>query len=136
MNREAINICKNSSQLDLSVTRAQMLRSLVMSEHLRKLNRMTQQRVKWNRDLRELAVDGKIALVSGGRDCDGVCWEGAVTIVDATAAAVNAHIDHAYEWADGPIHFSLASPEDEVEYYSRDLGAEAYEDGHNHVIYA
>jgi len=87
--------------------------------------------------IRERQEDGYVYLVSGGRDCDGVQWEGMKTLVKAVPRQIEQRMDVALEWADGPMHFSILSPTDgeEVRYTSRDLGMEAFENGHNHVIY-
>lgn len=87
--------------------------------------------------LRDYAEGGKIALVWGGRDCDGVQYSGHVSLVNATLQDVESSIDQAYEWADGPMYWELMRPSEaeSVERTSRDLTMEAYEDGHAHVLY-
>jgi len=86
----------------------------------------------------ELAEGGKIALVESGMDCDGVKYDGAVSIITANLVAVEAEINRRYEWADGPCFFGLESPSvaERIRYNSRDLALEAFEDGHPHVLYA
>jgi hypothetical protein len=87
--------------------------------------------------IREKAEDGKVAMIWSGRDCDGVRYSGSVYIVDATAQAVDAEEEHTLKWADGPCGFYLERPSVAcgVEYDSRDLALEAFEDGHPHVLY-
>ena len=79
-----------------------------------------------------------IAVVWSGRDCDGVRYSGQVYMVEATREAVIEHINHEYEWADGPCSWRLMRPSEarSIQYTSRDLTLEAFEDGHAHVIYA
>ena len=108
------------------------LASAVAESHYR-----TQCRRDFLRRLVELAEDGKIAVVESGMDCDGVRYSGEVAIIDATVAAYERHWEHTSKWADGPFTFALMRPSEAktVQYESRDLGAEAFEDGHAHIIY-
>ena len=87
--------------------------------------------------LASLAEDGRICIVSSGMDCDGCRWSGRVYEFDAIPFAVERFIEKEYEWADGPLRLELASPSEceEVEYESRDLALEAFEDGHPHCLY-
>lgn len=103
---------------------------------VREAHERTQARRDYLARLFALAEDGKIAVVHSGRDCDGVAYSGCVTIVDATVKAVQEHIDHQTKWADGPMWFDLDRPSAAaaIEYQSRDLTLEAFEDGHSHVI--
>ena len=96
------------------------------------------QRQDFLHNIKAMAHKGKIAVIWGGRDCDGVQYSGNVHIVDATVQAVDDEIRHTYEWADGPCDYYLAHPLDaqRVEYTSRDLTLEAFEDGHPHCIYS
>lgn len=91
-----------------------------------------------HRACRELAEDGKLAVVWSGRDCDCVAYSGSVSIVDANWRAVVAHIDQAYEWADGPCYYGFERPSvaEDIEHESRDLALEAFEDGHPYSIHA
>lgn len=105
-------------------------------QSLRQAHERTQARRNYLARLFALAEDGKIAVIESGRDCDGVAYSGCVTIVDANVEAVQAHIDHQVKWADGPVWFDLERPSAAaaIEYKSRDLTLEAFEDGHSHVI--
>jgi len=85
---------------------------------------------------RELTENGEIAVVVSGRDCDGVEYHNRVSIVPVEEAdACEAGEE---EWADGPIYFERMRPSEAktLEYSSRDLVAEAHENGHSHVIYS
>lgn len=81
--------------------------------------------------------NGKIAIVTSGMDCDGIRYSGQVHLVDAIPVIVNHNIEEANKWADGPIYHYIMKPSEakEIEYSSRDLGMEAFEDGHPSVIY-
>jgi hypothetical protein len=83
------------------------------------------------------AENGEVALVSSGMDCDGVRYSGAVSLCAAVPMVVEKAMDSAYEWADGPMTIVLARPSDvaDLEYESRDLALEAFENGHSHVLY-
>lgn len=84
--------------------------------------------------------DGTVYLSESGRDCDGVQYWGQIhTLQEPTVEAFNALADDINQWADGPFYLTILWP-DEVEEAranagQRDLVAEAYEDGHPHVIY-
>lgn len=110
----------------------------VFADRLEQARRATQVRRAFINQIRTLAEDGKIALVESGMDCDGVRYSGSVRIVDATVAAVDAAIEHATDWADGPIYFGLEAPSvaaAEIEYESRDLVMEAFENGHPYSLH-
>jgi hypothetical protein len=78
----------------------------------------------------------QVAVVWSGRDCDGVRYRNDVWMVEATPAAVDEHIRHTYEWADGPCSYRIVSPTEAeaLTYSSRDLALEAFEDGHAHLL--
>ena len=86
---------------------------------------------------KNLAENGKVAVVWGGMDCDCVSFEGSVHIVDADWRSLIAHIDSQYEGAEGPMHYKIIplSQIEDIEYSSRDLTLEAFEDGHPYLIY-
>lgn len=100
----------------------------------------TQARVRRQQFLQAIArcaEVGKVAVVWSGRDCDGSRYANSVAIVDADKKAVEAHIEHTYEWADGPRAYYIERPSvaRRLMYSSRDLALEAFEDGHSHFIY-
>jgi hypothetical protein len=81
------------------------------------------------------AVDGKVRVVESGRDCDGVEYDGRMHVIDATPRAFDELHDRIGQWADGPFHLALIPPgQPDPDYTSRDLVAEAFEDGHPHHI--
>jgi len=82
------------------------------------------------------AKNGKLLVVESGRDCDGVQYSGRKYTIDATAKAFHDLHNEIAEWADGPFRLTIVPFDTEVEYTSRDLVMEAYEDGHPHVIYS
>ena len=117
----------------------------------------TQQRMAENAKIAAAEARGEgIAVVWGGMDCDCVRYSGDVTIIQIAdldrpyatdkdgnpfrnlRAAVDAHIEHTYHWADGPCHHFICSIEEagRINYDSRDLAMEAFEDGHQHVVYS
>lgn len=87
--------------------------------------------------VRECAEGGKVAMVSGGRDCDGVAWEGEVSLVDAIPSAIRANKQKVYKWADGPIHIAIMRPSEakQITPRHRDFGMEAFENGHPHSLH-
>jgi hypothetical protein len=105
----------------------------LLQDSLAEKHAATQRRVKFFRDLKELAEEGKIAIVSSGMDCDGVEYSGDWTIVDATKEAVEKEVESINKWADGPIYnLGLMKPSDarQINRTSRDRTMEAFEDGH------
>lgn len=87
------------------------------------------------RRIAEFAVDGQVAVWESGRDCDSVRYKGFKCLIPASVAEFDALYEHEHKWADGPFCLWVESPEVEREYHSRDLGMEAFENGHSHVIY-
>lgn len=84
----------------------------------------------------QCAHQGRLLVVESGRDCDGVQYIGRRHEIDATAKAFYELRDRIGEWADGPFSLAIVPHDTEVEYASRDLTLEAFENGHAHVIYA
>lgn len=86
--------------------------------------------------LERSAEGGRVALVEGGRDCDGAQWEGRVTIMPALYYAIEREVESRCKWADGPLWFDVMKPSEaaEVEPIRRDLALEAFENGHPHHL--
>lgn len=105
------------------------------TQHMRPDDHLAQ-RARLAARIARFAEGGQVAIVAGGRDCDGVVYEGHVSLIPASVVAYERHVDRALEWADGPMHFDIELPSvaEHVEPYSRDLGAEAHENGHPHVL--
>ena len=84
----------------------------------------------------ELAEHGRVAVVESGRDCDGVRYSGRVRVIRARLKDLLELEDGIAEWADGPFTLRLERPSiaRRLEYTSRDLGLEAFENGHAHLI--
>lgn len=83
------------------------------------------------------AENGKVMIVSSGMDCDGCAWSSAFeTMLPASVVAVEHYIERSQAWADGPINFGVLPPSerDNLETTHRDLGMEAFENGHPHVL--
>ena len=86
-------------------------------------------------DIRRAAKNGKIKIIESGMDCDCVQYSGRVYRCPATVVAANQIIERIYAEAEGPVSWRIASPDEKIVYSSRDLAAEAHEDGHPHVVY-
>lgn len=96
-----------------------------------------------------------IAVVWSGTDCDGVRYSGSIHWVNPHDVGIETwttlrtasefrrevfdHIAHTYEWADGPCGYYLMTRDEVkaagIQYESRDLGMEAFENGHAHCIH-
>jgi hypothetical protein len=83
------------------------------------------------------AENGKVLVVESGRDCDGVQYWGNTRTIAASVMSFIAFEKHTAKWADGPFYLDIERPsaENGICAGSRDLGMEAFEDGHPHVLY-
>lgn len=102
------------------------------ADRIDRANRNTQER-KWLLDtLKHCDENGKVALIEGGMDCDCVAYEGHVHIVGSSVPEFEAALDEMYSWAEGSIHWEIKRPSEanQVKRTSRDLAAEAFENGH------
>lgn len=97
-----------------------------------------QRRQALHRRIAECAEDGQVALIESGMDCDCVQYSGYVSLCDATVAAFDAEYAHRAKWADGPFSIAIERPSVArgIRRESRDLAAEAFEDGHPHSIHS
>jgi len=88
--------------------------------------------------IKKNAENGSVLIVWGQRDCDGSQSDGNTELVDAGYYSAQKFIDNLYEGADGAVWYEYAKPsaDDDIAVESRDLALEAYENGHNHIIYA
>jgi len=93
-------------------------------------------REKLKAKLEECVVDGKIALVSSGMDCDCSQYVHAYVQQYRGVFWFQMRERDSYEWADGPMNFGFCKPEERPDHSSRDLAMEAYEDGRPHLISA
>lgn len=86
--------------------------------------------------IKSVAENGKVAVVESGMDCDCVQYSDRVTVMTADVRTVEGHITERLDWADGPINFRLMKPSEArgLVAGSRDLAAEAHENGHRHVV--
>jgi hypothetical protein len=83
------------------------------------------------------AVDGKIWVAESGRDCDCVSYSRPAYQIEATSKAYWKEYTKIADWADGPFSLTIYEADRRpTEYHSRDLALEAFEDGHQHIIYA
>lgn len=75
---------------------------------------------------------GQVVILESGMDCDCVAFSNRKYKVDALPIAVRVLMDRIYGDAEGPCYLSIVSPSaaKRLDYGSRDLGMEAYEDGH------
>lgn len=113
--------------------------------HIHQINPRRHARIKRLRDrikLKELIAErstpeGVIHVEESGMDCDGVRYSGSMTTIQANIEALDDLYDERGESADGPFYLSVCTAEQaaEITYQSRDLGMEAYEDGHPHILY-
>ena len=81
--------------------------------------------------------DGMMNVEESGMDCDGVRYQGQLHKIPATKEAYYKLQEEIGEWADGPFYLCLVTPKvaESIVYDSRDLGMEAFEDGHQHIIH-
>lgn len=134
----SIGVIKAAISTGVSDPRKLFILNKVLATRVWQANQRTQARLGMHRRIAECAENGQVAIVSRGRDCDGVCYSGDVRLVDANWRAVIKHIDHDLKWADGPTYHEIERPSTaaNIEPISRDLGTEAHENGHAHSLYA
>lgn len=97
-----------------------------------------QTRLRIKKRIAEVQNEGKVKVVESGMDCDGVKYTGKIHEIPANADSYEELWDELNGWADGPFCLRLID-EDEAqttEYQSRDLVAEAFENGHAHILYS
>ena len=94
-------------------------------------------KVKFKKKIEGHSVNGKVAIVYGGVDCDHSRWDNRVAIVNANVTSVNGWEKDYMEYAEGSQWFDIESMDYalSLKESSRDLAMEAFEDGHPHVIY-
>ena len=79
--------------------------------------------------------DGMVWVSQSGMDCDCVQFTGSYAIqIPATLQAYWGYAVPAYEHAEGRMSISISASR--PSHNSRDLALEAFEDGHQHVVYA
>jgi hypothetical protein len=118
-------------------TRLKML-NIFLRERVEEAHKATQYRRETLRRICEFAEGGRVALVNGGRDCDCATWANTYSLVPATVAEVDNWVERFYHWAEGPQWHYIERPSvaRKLEEEHRDLALEAFEDGHQHVVYA
>lgn len=142
MNRISSSTLTNIIRQRSEVERIRLLRPLhelflrgqLCSDSARK-EELTE-RLATKRRIAACAEDGKVAIVESGRDCDGVEYSGKVSIIPANLGAFCAAHDEIANYADGPFRLGVERPSiaRTLRYESRDLVAEAFENGHPHVL--
>lgn len=96
------------------------------------------ERAEYGAILARCVENGKIGVLRSGMDCDCNKYSSA-RIVDAPVGAIQfaRQEEEHYNGLDGPESTVWRKPsQTTVGYTSRDLAAEAHEDGHRHVVYA
>ena len=81
---------------------------------------------------------GTVFVHRHGMDCDGVTHS-QLCEFPADFAGFNRAVDEILAWADGPECFDILTPEKALSFDptpSRDLHAEAHENGHSHLVLA
>lgn len=133
---DSIRACIVAARGKVSEAVVLKLLNIAYADRIDAAHRRTQLRMAWLRAIRDCAENGKVALVRGGCDCDGVQYGGDVSIVKATVAAVDARVEHDLHWADGPMYHTIMRPSEarRVQRTQRDLALEAFENGHSHYL--
>lgn len=82
--------------------------------------------------------DGEILIVENGRDCDGAEWRDRTFRMKANVLVYLKAYEDKAQWADGPFYWEIERMSNRSKYRmsTRDLALEAFEDGHDHVIYS
>lgn len=78
---------------------------------------------------------GKVAIHESGMDCDGCSYWGGIHWIAPSVYAYERLWATTSEWADGPFNLSIIPADEPLpERGSRDLGMEAFENGHPYSI--
>lgn len=85
--------------------------------------------------INDRAVDGKVWVAQSGTDCDGSRYQWSAYQIPATYIAYQHELDRIHNSADGPVCLHICKADELPEAWSRDLALEAFEDGHQHIIY-
>ena len=94
------------------------------------------ERQERNDYVQRFAENGRVVLEVWQMDCDCSSWTSYGECL-ASAIAVEAEMDKVYQYAEGPVRFTLIKPSDRPDQppEPRDHALEAFEDGHPHVVY-
>lgn len=137
-----MNYIRNPDTAFIPERRILKLLDHVHGDRLQQRHEATREYLDFVIRVKQCTEDGKICLVESGRDCDGVQYSGHTSTIEAKEGetmlqAVKREMALAYQNAEGPCHVYVASPSEAefIEYSSRDLVMEAYEDGHAHSIH-
>jgi hypothetical protein len=101
---------------------------------LREATWRRQSRQRLAQQIAENAESGQIAAIESGMDCDGSRYYGHRHLIPATLQAWDALSYRLAASCDGWFRLEIARPSEQVEYSSRDLALEAFEDGHPHHL--
>ena len=97
---------------------------------------LLEQRANLKIGLENCTENNIVAIFEDGMDCDCVKYS---RTYHKKALSVMEYIkfkNNTYAWADGPVSVGYGKPSKHpVESHSKDLAAEAYENGHPHVVY-
>ena len=143
---DVVEVFKGSKRKDLDIQHHVHINGIVPIEDIlfyktcKRKNKgidKLQSKVKFKNQIEELSVDGKVAIVYGGVDCDHSRWDNRVALIDANVTSVNGWGNDYMECAEGRQWWSIESMDYalSLKESSRDLAMEAFEDGHPHVIY-
>jgi hypothetical protein len=134
--KHVVGFLKEYDGITNEALRLKLLADAYRSER-RHVSEYLEVRQSWHKAVKELSENGKVAVIWSGMDCDCVRYSNNVRMVDANWKAIEEHINSTYEWADGPAYYGFEKPSvaRELEYESRDLALEAFEDGHPYSIH-
>lgn len=137
LNDEARKALRESQPLWFSAHYLRLLH-YIHQPTIERLQARRNERLWLHNRIATLAEGGKILVIESGRDCDGCEYTGRTRLIDAAVAAFDQLDRELSKWADGPYRLTVARPSEQasITYESRDLVAEAHEDGHSHVIYS
>lgn len=93
------------------------------------------ERTRMAEEMRHCTVFGILAQHIAGMDCDSVKYHRSTNREPMPLIIEWWETEQEYKWADGPMDIWYTKPCMPVS-ESRDLGTEAWENGHQHIIYA
>ena len=124
--------------MQLSKKRKDILKKRVLASNRRHyyINDKLEQRAIIKIGLEKCTENNTVAIFEDGMDCDCVKYSRTYHKKSFSVMEYIRFKNETYESAEGPVSVGYGKPSKHpIESHSRDLAAEAYENGHPHVVY-
>jgi hypothetical protein len=114
------------------------LRLKRLAKHQKRLHKNLNMHFATVEMIRQFEHEGRLYLEESGIDCDCVQYAGTIHEIEASPYALRKLEEEISRWADGTFSLQPLRFEDveDIRCVTRDLAAEAFEDGHQHAVYS